>query len=100
MSWKNRGQGDNHGFKIVLKRNNTSSGPLQKQSGKSCDFTSSSSREVENVFANQMQGWPSWISNNSEKIQLLLRTPNGKLEVSLVTGHAAVLQMKLNMRKN
>jgi hypothetical protein len=65
-----RGQGDNHGFQIALKRNNTSSGPLQKQSGKSCDFTSSSSREVGNVFANQMQGWPSWISNNPEKIQL------------------------------
>jgi hypothetical protein len=53
--------------------------------------------ESRKCFCQSEQGWPSWISNNSEKIQLLLRTPNGKFVVSLVTGHAAVLQMKLNM---
>jgi len=48
----------------------------------------------ENVSTNQRQGWLSRITNDSKKEQHFSRNPTGTFMVSLVTGHAVVLNMK------
>jgi hypothetical protein len=72
---------------------------LRNISGKSGDFTCSSSKEeAENVSANQRPRQPSWISNRFKEIKLFFRIPTGTFVVNLVTWHTMLLK-KLKMWK-